>query len=309
MAGFTDFFTAENMNSLMQDPRMVLGLQMLAQGRQGSSSQAIGQAGSQAAQILQQNQHSQALQQYRSQMAAMQQQQMQMQQAKAHQQAEQQAQYQQRLQDPGFLDNLSPTARQMAGLGVEPSDLIRAIGVDNLAQHRDASLAQQQGQFESRQAHQGSSGGSSGPRMPTQRQVLDEPLGNGMMQRHVLNPQTGQYQPYGEPFNQYSPGRKAKAENGADAATEAIMGAEPTAAELPGNAPLASYAPQPQQPIGVMAANGGGAANPVAQSRAGNRAPGQPQIARPMTKAAYDALPVGTAYIDPVSGKTATKRG
>jgi hypothetical protein len=35
-------------------------------------------------------------------------------------------------------------------------------------------------------------GGSSGPRMPPQHQVIDEPLGDGMMQRHMLNPQTGQ---------------------------------------------------------------------------------------------------------------------
>ncbi|NQD59440.1 hypothetical protein HP546_29330 [Pseudomonas sp. CM25] len=306
MATFADIFSQENVGNLLADPRLMLGLKLMSQGRQGSSSQALGQAGSEAAVLMGEQRRQQELAQYRQQMTALQAQQMQMRQQAADAKAAQQAQYQERLQDPSFLDQLSPTARQMAGLGVNPDDLIRAINSDNLAQHRDATLAQQQAQFATREGRIGANqGGSSGPRMPTQRQVLDEPLGDGRMQRHVLNLQTGQYEPYGEPFNQYSPGRKANA--GADAAVDEILGnTGPSAAEaLPGTGNLQSYAPQQQQPVGVlpMAASGGGAA------KTEKRVPGQAQIATPTTKAEYDALPAGAQYIDPVSGKTATKRG
>lgn len=282
MAGFDTLFSAEGLNALMADPRLQLGLQLMARGRQGSSSQAIGQAGSQAAQLMGEQRRQQELAQYRQQMTALQMQQQQMRQQAADAKAAQQSQYQERLQDPSFLDQLSPTARQMAGLGVSPDDLIRAIGVDNLAAHRDASLAQQQAQFSTRESRIGAGSGSSGPRMPSQRQVLDQPLGNGMMQRNVLNPATGQYEPYGEPFNQYSPGRKAKADaTGADAAVDEILGNGPTASEaLPGTGSLQSYAPgQPAQPVGVlpMAASGGGMASgkPAATNPpAGMRMPG-----------------------------------
>ncbi|KGK24279.1 hypothetical protein [Pseudomonas plecoglossicida] len=317
MAGFADLFSAENVGNLMQDPRMQLGLALMAQGRQGSSSQALGQAGSQAALVLQEQKRQQELGQYRQQMSALQQQQMQMAQAQQQAKADQQRQYQERLQDPAFLQSLSPMARQMAQLGVDPSELIRAQQADNLAQHRQAQLAQQQSQFDTRESRIGAGGGSSGPRMPTQRQVLDQPLGDGMMQRHVLNPQTGQYEAYGKPFPQYSPGRKSKTATGADAAVGAILNPTqpdgepvPDVSSLPGTKPLADYMPQQQGPVGVlpMAAAGGNAMQKPAP-KAGTRVPGQPQIARPVTKADYDALPAGSQYIDPVSGKTATKRG
>lgn len=313
MPGISDYFSAENVGSLMQDPRLMLGLQLLAQGRQGSSSQAIGQAGGRAVQMYGEQKRQQELGDYRRSMMEQQQQQMALQQQAAQAKAQQQAEYRARLQDPAFLASLSPMARQMAQLGVDPSELIRAQSADNLQAHRQATLQQDQAQFDQRRARIGSGGGSSGPRMPTQRQVLDQPLGDGMMQRHVLNPQTGQYEAYGKPFPQYSPGRKSKDATGADAATEAIMGAEaepvPDVSSLPGNAPLSAYAPGQQQgPIGVMAAAGGNAQS-AAKAKPNMRVPGQAQIARPTTKAEYDNLPAGAQYIDPVSGRTATKRG
>lgn len=310
---FADLFSAENVGNLMADPRMVLGLQLMAQGRQGSGSQALGQAGSQAALVLQEQRRQQELGDYRNNLARMQQEQLQMQQQAAQAKAQQQAEYRARLADPAFLAGLSPTARMLAQLNVDPSDLIRAQSADALQAHRQAQLQQQQAQFDTRESRIGGNAGSSGPRMPTQRQVLEKPLGGGMVQRYVLDPQTGQYQEYGQPYPQYSPGRKAA--TGADAATEAIMGAEaepvPDTSALPGTGNLQSYAPgQQQAPIGVMpmAAQGGGAAVKPAP-KAGMRVPGQAQIARPLTKADYDALPAGAQYIDPVSGKTATKRG
>ncbi|QJC78212.1 hypothetical protein [Pseudomonas umsongensis] len=98
--------------------------------------------------------------------------------------------------------------------------------------------------------------------MPTQRQVLDQPLGNGMMQRHVLDPQTGEYQPYGEPFAQFSPGRGKSAKSVKADPLEAIVQhatggtpAEDGLGSLPGGAPLANYAPQ-QNPVPPIVAGG-----------------------------------------------------
>lgn len=312
MASFIDALN-QGVNNVTGTPLGQLGLQMLMASGPQQGNPGFGARLGQAFGGMSEMQRVQALQQYRDQMMQVQQQQMQMRQQAAQAETERQRQYQARLQDPNFLNSLSPMARQMAQLGVDPADLIRATNADNLAQHRQAQLQQQQAQFDTRESRIGANAGSSGPRMPTQRQVLDQPLGDGMMQRHVLNPQTGQYEAYGKPFPQYSPGRKAA--TGADAATEAIMGAEaepvPDTSELPGTGSLGSYMPKPQQgPVGVMpmAAAGGGAAVKPAP-KAGMRVPSQAQIARPLTKADYDALPAGAQYIDPVSGKTATKRG
>ncbi|WDM88048.1 hypothetical protein LG197_26215 [Pseudomonas asiatica] len=311
---FSDLFTADNMNALMSDPRMVLGLQLMAQGRQGSSSQAIGQAGSQAAQLMGEQRRSQELAQYRNNLARMQAEELDLRKQSAQAKAAQQAQYQERLQDPSFLDQLSPTARQMAGLGVSPDDLIRAIGVDNLAQHRDATLAQQAQQFATRESRIGANqGGSSAPRAPAARAFVDQPLGGDMYQRMQYDPATGGYREFGQPFNKHS--QRQATDNSADPlddVVQQVMGGGLEA--LPGNKPLADYAPgQPaQQPLGVLplAASGGGMANPALKAAtADTRVPGQPKIATPMTKAEYDALPPGARYIDPVSGKTATKRG
>lgn len=315
---FADLFSAENVGNLMQDPRMMLGLQLMAQGRQGSSSQALGQAGGQAALVLQEQRRQQELGQYRNNLARMQEEQLAMQQQAAQAKADQQRQYQQRLQDPNFLAGLSPMARQMAQLGVDPSELIRAQNADALQAHRQATLQQNQSQFDQRIAHQGGGGQSSGPRAPAPRAFVDQPLGGDMYQRYQFDARSGGYQPWGEPFNKHST-RKPKATHGADAVVDAVLnGTEPDdtpvpdTSALPGTGNLQSYAPQPQQPIGVlpMAAQGGGA--PAVQQPApkvGTRVPGQAQIARPLTKADYDALPAGSQYIDPVSGKTATKRG
>lgn len=261
MASFIDALN-QGVNNVTGTPLGQLGLQMLMASGPQQGNPGFGARLGRAFGGMSEMQRVQALQQYRDQMMQVQQQQMQMRQQAAQAETERQRQYQARLQDPNFLNSLSPMARQMAQLGVDPADLIRATNADNLAQHRQAQLQQQQAQFDTRESRIGANAGSSGPRMPTQRQVLDQPLGDGMMQRHVLNPQTGQYEAYGKPFPQYSPGRKAA--TGADAATEAIMGAEPTAAgpgmeSLPGNAPMTDYMPKPQGPVGVMAAAGGNA--------------------------------------------------
>ena len=260
---FADLFSAESIGNLMTDPRMVLGLQLMAQGRQGSGSQALGQAGSQAALVLQEQRRQQELGDYRNNLARMQQEQLQLQQQAAQAKAQQQAEYRARLADPAFLQSLSPMARQMAQLGVDPADLIRAQSADALQQHRQAQLAQQQSQFDTRQANAGTGGGSSGPRAPAPRAFVDQPLGGDQYQRFQYDPATGGYKPWGEPFNKHS---QRKAATGADHMTDAILNPEgdeaepvPDASSLPGTGNLQSYAPKPQQPLGVLAAAGGNA--------------------------------------------------
>jgi len=312
MAGFADAFSQESIGSLLSDPRMLLGLAMLQQsgpqaGNPGFGAR-LGQALGGTATQLQQLQHSQALQQYRRQMIEAQQADTQLRQQAAQAKADQQRQYQERLQDPDFLNSLSPMARQLAALGANPADLVRAMGADNLQAHRQASLAQQQSQFDTRQAHQGG-GQPSGPRTPAPRSFVDEPLGDDMYQRHQYDPATGGYQAFGKPFNKHS---QRKAASPAEAAEAAILGAEPPAAgpdlgSLPGNAPLSSYMPQQQEPIGVRPMTAAGSV-PGAAHKPGTRTPGKPKIAEPLTKADYDALPSGTQYLDPASGRVATKR-
>ncbi|MEE9944943.1 MAG: hypothetical protein PBV00_11510 [Pseudomonas asiatica] len=308
---FAELFSAESIGNLMQDPRMVLGLQLLSQGRQGSGSQALGQAGSQAVQLYGEQKRQQELADYRNNLARMQQEQLTLQQQSAQAKAQQQAEYRARLADPAFLQSLSPMARQMAQLGVDPAELIRATNADNLAQHRQAQLAQQNAHFNEREARLGANAGPSAPKVPTPRQIIQEHLPDGRVQNHMYDAASGTYKPHGSPYSPFS--NRGKAATGADAATEAIMGAEaepvPDTSALPGTGSLGSYMPRPQQgPVGVMAAAGGNAQS-AAKAKPNMRVPGQAQIARPLTKADYDALPAGTQYIDPVSGKTATKRG
>ena len=310
---FADAFSAENVQRVMSDPRMVMGLQMLQQSgfQQGNPGfgARLGQAGIGAMQQIAQQQHSQQLQAYRQQMIQQAEQQRAFQMQQAQQKADEQQRQRQALQDPNFQSGLGGIAKTLASLGMPLDDVLKAQSSYQLQQHRQAQLQQQSQQFDMRQAHQGS-GQAQGPRMPTQRQVLDQPLGNGMMQRHVLDPQTGEYQPYGEPFAQFSPGRGKSAKSVKADPLEAIVQhatggtpAEDGLGSLPGGAPLANYAPAPQGADLLMRSS----ANPKA-AREGMRIPGQPKIATPMTKAEYDALPVGAMYQDPVSGKVAAKK-
>ncbi|MFK3768136.1 hypothetical protein [Pseudomonas putida] len=317
MAGFADAFSADSLNQLFQNPAMLAGLQMLAQSGPQSGNPGfgarLGTAGMNTVQQIAQQQHSQQLNAYRQQMAALQAQQQQMAQAKAQQQAEQAQRQQAAFQDPAVLEQMGPLARMLAQQGLDPTTVLRANNNDALQAHRAAQMAQQQSQFDARQANQGGGGQASGPRMPAPRPYIDQPIGNDQMQRFKYDPATQDYAPWGEPFSQYSPGRKAKTASPADDATAAILGAEPPAAGpdlggLPGTGGLQSYAPQPQQPVGVlpMAAQGGGLQAKTQQPD--TRVAGQPKIATPQTKADYDALPSGAQYIDPASGRVATKR-
>ena len=313
MASFMDMLNA-GIGGL-NTPLGQLGTQLLAQsgpqaGNPGGASrlgQALaGMGDMQARQMLQQYRQAQIQQ-------AEQQHALQMQQAQAKQ--DQQQQWQQRLQDPNFLASLGPAARQFAQLGVDPRDLIRATAADNLQAHRAATLQQQAQQFNERQAHAGAGGADHGPKVPTPRQILDEPLGDGMIQRHVFDSTSNGYKPYGKPFRQYAPPKGSPLD--AVLMPDDNSGAGPAVPGLPGSSASMAPAPAPQgaellmrqpgqaKPAAPMVTAG---ANPVA-ARKGMRVPGQAKPATPMTKADYDALPAGTQYIDPVSGKVAIKRG
>ena len=262
MAGFIDALN-QGVGALTGTQLGQLGLQMLMASGPQQGNPGFGARLGQAAAGMSEMQRVQELQKHRQRLAELQAQQLQMAQQQAQAKAQQAQEYQDRLRDPNFLATLSPTARMAAGLGVDPADLIRATNADYLAQHRAATLQQNQAQFDTRESRIGANAGSSGPRMPTQRQVLEKPLGGGMVQRYVLDPQTGQYQEYGQPYPQYSPGRKAT--TGPDAIVDSVMGAEaepvPDASALPGTGNLGSYAPRPQGPVGVlpMSAAGGNA--------------------------------------------------
>ncbi|WP_414157283.1 hypothetical protein [Pseudomonas sp. BNK-15] len=284
---FADILNGLNqgLGNVTGTPLGQLGLQLMAQsGYQPgnpSGGARLGNALAGMGQMQAQQQHAQQLQAYRQ--AQMEQ----MEQAQAMQQARlaQQQRQEQALQDPGLQSSLGPLARQLATLGLPLDEILRANSADNLQAHREASLAQQQGQFDARQARTGAGGGeSSGPRMPTQRQVLDQPLGDGLMQRHVLNPQTGQYEKYGEPFNQYSPGRKAKTSAALDAAVDELAPApegQPDLSQLPGIGGLQTYSPQAQGPVGVLPMTAAGA-QPVQQAK---RAPAASQAQYPSAPA------------------------
>lgn len=239
-------------------------------------------------------QKAQALQQYREQMIAQQQaaQNFQVQQARAK--AEQQQRQQQALQSPELQSQLGGMARQLAALGMPLDDVLRAQSGYQLQQHRDASLAQAQAHFEQTQANRSAGGGADhGPKMPTPRQILDEPLGDGMIQRHVFDASTNGYKPYGKPFRQYAP---TKADPMADLLNEVTPddNADAGAAVpgLPGSNVSTTPGPQGRELLMV-----GSGSNPKAGA-----------IATPTTQAEYAALPPGAQYVDPATGRVATKK-
>ncbi|WP_137164592.1 hypothetical protein [Pseudomonas asiatica] len=251
---FADMFSAENVGNIMSDPRMQLGLALMSQSGNGTPGQ-IGRAGLGASQLIQQQQHQTQLQAYRQQqMAAMQQQQALQQQAAQAKQDQLHAQ-QQALQDPALLDQLGPMARAMAvSGGIDLASILRAQGVDNLQAHRAASLQQQQSQFDQRQARIGAGGGSSQPNGPRQRALptlIPEHLPDGMVQDHKLNPQTGEFEPFGAPYSRYAPAKR-KSNTAIDSVADEVVGADPTNSQLPGTGDLQSYMPKPQTPTGVM---------------------------------------------------------
>ncbi|VVO32232.1 hypothetical protein [Pseudomonas fluorescens] len=301
MATMAEIFANLNtgLGNLSSTPMGQFGTQMLMASGPQQGNPGGGARLGQAMAGMNEMQRQQALQQYRAQQIQQMEQQRAFQMQQAQAKAEQQQRQEAAMQSPEFQAKLGPVAQQMAALGMAPDDVIRANSSDALQAHRAQQLAQQQSHFAQQQARigAGSGGGQpSGPKIPTPRQVLEEPLENNMVQRHLLDPTTGQYRPYGRPYPAFAPGRQS---DPMDALLEEVtpddnVGAGPAVPGLPG---ANAAAMQPARQGAELLMHGSGS-NPMAR-----------KPATPKTQADYAALPAGSAYIDPVSGKVAIKRG
>jgi hypothetical protein len=262
----------------LNTPLGQLGTQLLANSGPQAGNPSGGARMGQALAGMSEVQRVQALQAHRNQQdqLAAQYQQMQLQQYQAKQA---QAQHQQQaFQNPALQAQLGPISRQLAQLGLDPETILRAQSNDSLNAHRQAQLAQSQGQFDMRQANAGGggNGGDRGAKAGTPRQVLDESLGDDLWQRHVLDPTTGSYRPYGKPFNKHSP--KSKAATGAEAVVDQVAPDPQADSQLPGQGPLSSYAKQPMQ--GAELLMHGSGSNPMARPPATSQPqyPGAPAV-------------------------------
>ncbi|MNJ20998.1 hypothetical protein D3C77_153420 [compost metagenome] len=248
MASFFDTLN-EGLGNVTGTPLGQLGMGLLMASGQQQGNPNFGNRLGQAFGSMSELQRAQALQQYRQQLVAAQQaeqaQRVQAAQLKADQDQRQQAAF----QNPDVLSQLGPLGQALARLGVDPGAVLKANAGDQLTAHRQAQMQQQAQQFDQRQAHQGGGGGSSGPRMPTPRQLIEEPLADGTVQKHLFDPTTQSYQPYGAPYNPYSTRGKGKAKaadpvaNLVDELTPEAPAAGPGLESLPGTGSLQSYAP------------------------------------------------------------------
>lgn len=281
----------------LNTPLGQLGTSLLAQSGPQSGNPSGGARLGQALAGMSELQRAQALQQYRTQQMQLAEQQQTMALRQQQAKAEQQQRLQQSMQDPNFLANLGPMARQMAQLGVDPGELIRAQNADNLASHRTSQQQQAEAHFQAQMAARNAGGGGAapGPKVPTPRQVLEEPLENGMLQKHIFDPATNAYKPYGKPYRQYAPGKADPMQSLLDeVAPDDNAGAGAAVPGLPGSG-ASVMQPPVLQGAGLLTYGG---ANPMSR-----------KPAAPTSKAEYDALPAGTQYIDPATGRVATKKG
>jgi hypothetical protein len=254
----------------LNTPLGQLGTSLLAQSGPQAGNPSGGARLGQALQGMSEMQRAQALQAHRNQQdqlaAQYQQMQLQQYQAKAEQQQRQQAAF----QNPALQAQLGPMAKALSAAGIDPSLILKANSGDALQAHRAAQLAQDQNQFDVRQAHigvgvGGGGGEPSGPKAPTPRQLIIEPLENNMLQKHLYDATSNSYKPYGRPYPAFAPG---KATTGAEAVVDQVA-PDPQAdlSQLPGGGRLQSYAPQAPAPAPLMI---GAGANPHARPAATN---------------------------------------
>jgi len=251
----------QGVGNLTGTPMGQLGMSLLAaSGPQAGNPGGAARFG-QALAGMSELQRAQALNEYRQQMVATQQADHQMRQQQAQARIDQQQRQQDAFSDPEFLATLGPMARLMAQHGLDPQQVIRAQQADNLQQHRAAQLQQLASQFDQRQARIGAGDSGAQSSVPRQRALptlIPEHLPNGMIQDHRLNPQTGEFEPWGSPYSKYAPGR-AKTNKAVDAVADELAPAPEQSGldALPGNGNLQSYAPQ-SGPVGVMPMSAGG---------------------------------------------------
>lgn len=332
----------------LNSPLGQLGTQLLANSGPQQGNPGGGARLGQALAGMSEQQRQMALQQYRAQQIqlAEQQQAMALRQAQAKQEA--QAKQQAAFQNPELLSQLSPIARTMSELGLGPDEILKANSADALQQHRAAQLQQQQAHFAQQQANRGAGGGGGqppGPKMPTPRMTLDEPLGDGMIQRHKFSAETGSYVPFGKPFKQFAERKSSGMDDLlGEATSDDNVGAGPAVPGLPGANVKATPPPQ-----GAELLMHGSGSNPMARPPSSAKGPATPSNstaagilagvtppdgqgvvagilsgvtpkynappkasaqgpATPRTAAEYAALPPGTQYIDPATGRVATKK-
>lgn len=292
----------------LNTPLGQLGTNLLSQSGPQQGNPGGGQRLGAALAGMSEQQRQQALQQYRNAQIQQAQDQHAFQLKQYQDKADQQQRQQQAMQNPDLQAQLGPMARQMAQAGIDPSLVLKANGGDALQAYRDAMLQQQQAQMHqsASQFQQAQAGldarhadGQTREKLPSPRQVLEEPLDNGMIQRHIYDAATGAYKPYGKPYHQYAPPKA----NPLDAllggeAPDDNAGQGPAVPGLPGS--NASMTPPPQGADLLMYGSG---SNPTAR-----KAPAAQGPATPTSKAEYDALPAGAQYIDPATGRVATKK-
>lgn len=262
---FANFFDPNKLSAAFSDPRVQLGLQMLAAGGYQQGNPGFGQRFAQAGQGFAQQQLEQQQLAQLNQLRQLQTQRLQQESTSAQQLAE-------RMRDPAFAATLPEHSRRLAEAGATPKQIFEVYRLESqvenmrsraaaLEQHRAAQLAQQQPLIDARTAaanrsNQGN--GAQGPKPPAMRQTIDQPLANGMVQRHIYNPDAGGYVPFGEPF------QRSQAQ-GADPLSQ-LLGEIPTGAPkaaVPGTTagqlpPADVPMPQagPALPPGVEAAGG-----------------------------------------------------
>jgi plastocyanin len=260
----------------LNTPLGQLGTSLLGQSGPQQGNPSGGARLGQAFANMSELQRAQALQQYRNQQIQLGEQQQAMALAQQKAKTEQQQRLQQAMQDPNFLASLGPMAKQMAQLGVDPGELIRAQNADNLASHRTAAQQQSEAHFQAQMAARNAGGGGGGnppgPKAPTPRQILELPLGDGWMQKQLFDPATNSYKPYGQKYRQFAPG---KADPMADMLNQLTpddnVGAGPAVPGLPG-----SNASSTPPPSGAGLLMHGAGSNPMARKPAAVAAPASP---------------------------------
>lgn len=342
-----DLFRPERINAALSNPATLIGLQLLAAGGPQAQNMSTGQRLAQAVQGFQAQQaqqqqldHAAVLNRLREIQAS--QAEREIRSAEQLQQRMADPAFLQQL--PEFSRRMAEAGATPAQLwqvfegeqrlahAREQGEALQAYRQQQLgiAQQRADAYINRQGQLA---AGGGTGPAVHGPKVPTPRQTVDMPLDGNMVQRMMFNPQTGQYEPFGAPFKRGAQGNNLLGALGIgeDGQPAPDAGEQPKPwADLPTGSRAAPQAPAPQmvptdvefnangvpvptghrpvqQPAPMAAAGGGMAREQQARMPAGF--PASPaQVAQPRTKAEYDALPPGTRYLDPATGKVATKR-
>jgi hypothetical protein len=231
----------------LQSPMFAIGSNLLANnGGNMNAGQRLGNAAIGAAQQISEQQRMQQLNEYRRMQMDSAQAAQRMQQAQQDAAQRSQEAWQRTAQSESFQRDLGPLARQYLAAGGSMEQVLAASKADQLQVHRNAQLLQDQQQFQARQAAAASRpAAASSPKGPTPRGFVDQPLGGDTYQRMQFDAASGQYKPFGEPFNKHSTrAGKAAADDPVSALVGNIMGGQPAATAV--QAPQAAAGGMPK---------------------------------------------------------------